>query len=577
MKRIKYLGMMISLLALVFVLVSVMTGCFAKEEKILLAYDSFEHEYGEIFYIPEAVCVTGEEVTIQIFDAKSNEVPVEYGACSLEKGEYTMLCTAGPYTRKVPLSCNDTTAPKIVVTYNNIAAVGQWYILPNATASDVSGVEKSDICVELYKEGQDTPIASGSGQRIRIEDVGSYILKVSAMDKEGNINQVEKVISTIVRPEYEVLHDFSQNMSPTHMKAWGGGGPVFQWYDAYDGRQGVIGMGAEGAADEKGYRYVWWTGLGMDSRNLVGATGFTIKYKAENCRMLYIKSAQNSDTIDIEPEVSGEWTEVTVSLANYDDVFPLLSNATVGLAVAPGAHYSEVCIWVDEIIIHYAPYTECAVAVENGSLDYPYDTIPEGRVVKVKHDDTKTPDGKVFSHYEYNGNRIWGDSFEVTENGQVKAVYVDLVSEEKAIPEGAVMIEDFSNRGLAAVDKEWSGPAISEWYATYGGASGVRSLGVSEGDEVYDIRWSGLLPADFAYSDYKYITFRVMLNKNAMRAFWSFDGEGAVNLLDYADAGDMAWVDIKVPADKVDSVYLGVTNLEGRSGELVWIDQIFAQ
>lgn len=573
----KKLQKMILALALALVFVGVMAGCVQQEEKILLAFDVFEHEYGEIFTIPEAVCVTGEEVTIQIFDEEGNEIPIEYGACTLDKGEYTMVCTAGEYTREVPLICQDTTAPKIAVSYDETAAVGHWYVLPTASVSDLSGVDKSEIKVELYIEGQDTPVAAGAGERIRIENVEGYILKVSAKDRADNVANLEKKIKPIVRPETEVLQDFTTQVKPTYISTWGGGNPVFQWYEEFDGKQGVIGMGANGASDENGHRYVWWTGLGMDRCNLVGATAFTLRIKADHCRAIYIKSSQNNDAIKIMTPVHGEWMDVTVSLVNEEDIFTQLSNAIVGLAVAPEGHYDEVCVWIDEITVCYTPYQEYEVIIENGAMDYPYDTIPEGRIVKVKHDDTKTPDGKAFSHYEYNGNRIWGDSFEVTENGQVKAVYVDLVSEEKAIPEGAVMIEDFSNRGLAAVDKEWSGPAISEWYATYGGASGVRSLGVSEGDEVYDIRWSGLLPADFAYSDYKYITFRVMLNKNAMRAFWSFDGEGAVNLLDYADAGDMAWVDIKVPADKVDSFYLGVTNLEGRSGELVWIDQIFAQ
>ena len=576
----KNLQRMILVLALALMFVGVMAGCMQEEEKILLAYDVFEHEYGEIFCVPEAVCVTGEEVTIQIFDAEGNEVPIEYGACTLEKGEYKMVCTAGEYTREVPLICQDTTAPKIVVSYDENAAVGHWYVLPSATVSDLSGVDKSEIKVELYVEGQDTPVASGAGERVRIEDVESYILKVSAKDRAGNVSNLEKKIKPIVRPETELLQDFSTQVNPSHISSWGGGSPVFQWYEEFDGKQGVIGLGANGAADEKGFRYIWWTGLGMDRCNLVGATAFTLRIKADHCRAIYIKSSQNNDAIKIMTTEHGEWMDVTVSLVNEEGVFTQLSNAVVGLAVAPEGFYDEVCVWVDQITVHYTPYEEYEVTIENGILDYPYDTIPEGRVVKIMHDDTKTPAGKVFAYFEHNGNRVWEDSITVNENGHVKPVYVDLVAEEKAIPEGAVMIEDFSKRGLAVQDQgdtAWSGSGVSVWYASYNGAAGVRSLGVlPEDGEAYSIRWSALLPPDFAYSAYNYITFRVMVNKSAIGALWTFNGAEAVNILDYTDAGNMVWADIKVPSDKVNSFYLGVTNVEGQSGELVWIDQIFA-
>ena len=93
MRQSKKMLRIIMVLTLLIALVGTTAGCFSSG-KIQLSQSSYTHEYGEIFMIPFATCTNGEEVTVQIFDADGYEIPVEYGAATLDKGEYKMVFTA---------------------------------------------------------------------------------------------------------------------------------------------------------------------------------------------------------------------------------------------------------------------------------------------------------------------------------------------------------------------------------------------------------------------------------------------------------------------------------------------------
>lgn len=566
-------------LCLALAFACVLAGCFGSGDKIL-AEDSYTCEYGEIFTIPYVYATTGAEATVVIYDAEGYEVPIEYGTCSLELGEYKMFFTAGELTKEVPLYCVDTKAPSISITYTSSAAVGHWYTLPKVNVSDISTVDKARTTVELYKAGEITPVASASGSRVRIEDAPYYILKVSAADKMGNIAYVEKQITVVTRPESEVLQDFSEEVNPYWENTWGAGIPAFQWLEEYEGKQGVIAMGVDGSNSQEGYGYAWWTSLGMDEIDLVGATGFTFKVRAENCRLLSLKPSFSGSTIQVYgshvagiPYTPGEWVEVYISLVNNESAFSDMSKATVAFSVAPDAFYKDVCVWIDEIIVHYAPYEEYTLTVEDGSYNYTYDTIPDGRRVTVTHDDSKTPEGKAFSHYLCNGQRVWGNTVTVTENSVLTPVYVDLVTEEKAIPEGAVLVTDFSNKGKITGSRQH---CITEWYETYEGVAGVVSIGLTEHNGYVLPEWTGIIPAAFNFDPYTHVTFRMMVKKDALSCFGlANDEEVLTDLLTLIPEGDMAWVDVKIPVSELNSLYIGLNNIDGQTGEKVWIDQIF--
>ena len=242
----KKLRRMILALTLALTLIGVMAGCIEQqeEEQILLEHNVFKNELGEVFTIPKAVCLTGEKVTFQIFDAEGKEVPIENGGCILEKcGEYKIVCTAGAHTREAALICQDTIGPEIVINFDDNAAIGQMYVLPSAGAKDLSGVDESEILVELYIEGQETPVASGAGESILIEAVEGYVLKVSAKDRAGNVSYAEQKITPIAQNAV-VINDFSTEYDAVPNDVYGNGGADAScvYYSEIDGRSGVIAL-----------------------------------------------------------------------------------------------------------------------------------------------------------------------------------------------------------------------------------------------------------------------------------------------------------------------------------------------
>lgn len=561
-------------MALVLVIIGTTAGCFGGGDKILVDQESYTCEYGEIFIVPFATCTNGEEVIVQIFDSEGYEVPVEYGTATLDLGEYKMVFTAGAVTKEVTITCVDTVAPQLFVSYTSSAAVGHWYELPAVTADDISGINNAKTKVELYKAGVDAPVLTVPGERIRIEEAEYYILKVSAEDKAGNVASLEKKIEVITRPESEVLQDFTTDPDPFWENTWGGNEPLYNWYEELDGKEGVIALGAS-ALTNGDWSYIWWTDLGMDKLDLVGATGFTVVLKADNNRMLSIKPGFTGETLELAKDTDGEWVEYYVSLVNADGVFANMSEATIGLAIAPDYQYIGEVVWIDKIIVHYTPYEEYTITVENGSVDYPYTSIPAGRDVVVTHDNSKTPAGKAFAYYEYNGERLWGGAFTVTENATLTAVYVDLVTVEKPAPEGATLVTDFSNPGIVEVDANWgsNGLDISEWYATYDGIAGVCSVGFLPNSDFAYHRWSGILPMAFDYDSYTHLIFRMKVDREHLRSL----GIGDFNFIEKTSFDNMVWVDVKVAiADLGAFNTVAIANTSGASGELVWFDAIYA-
>ena len=308
-----------------------------------------------------------------------------------------------------------------------------------------------------------------------------------------------------------------------------------------------------------------------------GLTGITLRLRAENCRAIMIRPEYNGDSINIDTTGISEWTDVYINLVNYEGVFTDLSKATIGFVVAPQPFVAGPVVWVDEVIAHYEPLPEYTVTVENGTVDYPYDTIPQGKDVTIKHDASKAPEGKVFAYYMYNGERLWGDTITVTENATLTAVYVDRVNEEKPIPEGATLVTDFSKKTQYVQDSGWGGgSAIGAWYETYDGVAGVVTLGCGQGNAHFYLRWAGVLPAHFNYEDFTHITFRVKMTASALRAFWVWNTNGTESYINYEGVADGEWVDLTVPVSEMGSLLVGFANVAGAYGELIAIDQIYA-
>ena len=369
--------------------------------EIFLEEESYTVEYGDIFVVPMAYSSTGEEVSVAAYDADGYEVDINYGTCNFEKGENKLVYTLGAVAKEVPVICSDTLPPEVLVRCIPYAAVGHRYILPTYTTNDISGVDPQYDKIELYRGDETTPIATGSGERIDVEDVESYTMKITVGDMDGNVQTIEYPIRVIVRPETEVLQDFSTEIIPYHDTWWGSGDAVQSWHEEFAGRQGVIGMGSDNFPEEYTLYYAWFTGIGMDKLNLVGCTKLTFKFKVDPslCRAVFFKhEGSGPDEYIWTRGDTSDWVEVTVNLLNVN--FTDVTAVNIGIAIAtdgPGE-----CVWLDEVVADYRPLPEYKVTIENGTMDYPYEYVPESQVITLTHDDGATPEGKTFIYWKAN-------------------------------------------------------------------------------------------------------------------------------------------------------------------------------
>ena len=579
-KKGLWIGLAVAAVVVIAAVAGVLVWLFgsAGSAEIWGEQDSYTVEYGEIFIVPQATCSTGDEVTVRAYDSEGYEVLIEYGTCTFEKGENKLVFSAGDLTKEVPVLCQDTTPPEVTINYVTSAAVGHKYTVPSFGAKDASGVDRKAEKIELYKGSETTPVATQVGERVVVEEADSYTLKVTVGDTEGNVATTDFPIKVIIRPETEVLQDFSELVEPYHDTWWGGGGSTYKWMEEYEGRQGVLGLGSQNNPDD-GYAYAWFTGMEMDDLDFVGACTLAFRFKvdAEKCRTLWFKHEGGGDAVELwmreDGDLGTQWRELTVNLVEVP--FVDINHVTVGIAIATDGEGE--CVWLDEIVVDYRPLPEYKVTVEHGSMDYEYDEVPEGKTITVTHDDSQAPEGKAFMYWNLNGKRLYGDTLKVTEDLVFTPVYTALVEEELAIPAGAVMVNACSKPGMIAGDEHWGSPkyGFSWWYRTYSGRAGVYSFGMLENNTYAYARWDGLLPRNFDYDNYTHLTFRMRMGKTDTRAVWVSDNKEQLDISCFVYAYNQ-WTDVKVRIEDVPGFLFAITNEQGKSGEMIFVDQVYA-
>ena len=349
-----WIGLAVAAVVVIAAVAGVLVWLFgsAGSAEIWVEQDSYTVEYGEIFIVPQATCSTGDEVTVRAYDSEGYEVFIEYGTCTFEKGENKLVFSAGDLTKEVPVLCQDTTPPEVTINYVTSAAVGHKYTVPSFGAKDASGVDRKAEKIELYKGSETTPVATQVGERVVVEEADSYTLKVTVGDTEGNVATTDFPIKVIIRPETEVLQDFSELVEPYHDTWWGGGGSTYKWMEEYEGRQGVLGLGSQNNPDD-GNAYAWFTGMEMDDLDFVGASKLTFRFKvdAEKCRALWFKHEGGGDAVELWMREDGDlgtlWRELTVNLVEVP--FVDINHVTVGIAIATDGEGE--CVWLDEIVV----------------------------------------------------------------------------------------------------------------------------------------------------------------------------------------------------------------------------------
>ena len=176
-------------------------------------------------------------------------------------------------------------------------------------------------------------------------------------------------------------------------------------------------------------------------------------------------------------------------------------------------------------------------------------------------------------------SEISGTDVIASGNVWIDQIYAVKIAEELAIPEGAVMIQDYSSGISPFNTPEWGTGAVgfSKWYSEFDGRAGVQAFGLQATDTFIYTAWGGVLP-NVDLSEYTHIVFRMKLSKSALRSALVTslqDGVAEVQLLDYVNA-DNVWVEFTVKASDVNGTLLAIANTEGADGEVIWMDQVYA-
>ena len=176
-------------------------------------------------------------------------------------------------------------------------------------------------------------------------------------------------------------------------------------------------------------------------------------------------------------------------------------------------------------------------------------------------------------------SEISGTDVIASGNVWIDQIYAVKIAEELAIPEGAVMIQDYSSAISPFNTPNWGTGAVgfSKWYSEFDGRAGVQAFGLQATDTFIYTAWGGVLP-NVDLSEYTHIVFRMKLSKSALRSALVTslqDGVAEVQLMDYVDA-DNVWVEFTVKASDVNGTILAIANTEGADGEVIWMDQVYA-
>ena len=182
------------------------------------------------------------------------------------------------------------------------------------------------------------------------------------------------------------------------------------------------------------------------------------------------------------------------------------------------------------------------------------------------------------------------DGTEATDLVWFDQVWVTKVEEpvvEQAIPEGSVLVSDFSTAGAPWNNPGWGTGAVgqSTWYAEYDGVAGVQAFGAAQGGAQYT-QWASVIPLPKIYDDangfnyhgYTTITLRLKVNKDAIRALYIGDTAVSYEFLGQVPVSN-EWTTVTLPInDSMGAYYLMIGTSDGAAaGESVWIDQVYVQ
>ena len=250
-----------------------------------------------------------------------------------------------------------------------------------------------------------------------------------------------------------------------------------------------------------------------------------------------------------------EWENILPKDFNYSDY----THITFRIYVASGTRILTLCD-----------------AYSNGVRVNEYDLLPLVTVGQWCYVTIPLAELKAFDLYLCNKQWQYGDLVYIDQ------VYVERI--EKEIPEGATLVTDFSSNGTHTLVTNYGASeyATDNWHAAFNGAAGVQSFGMSgtrSNQNGYNyLEWENILPTNFDYSQYTYITFRIYVTYDVRElelcdAYANGTRVDKYDLLSKVTVGQ--WCDVTIPLADLKAFDLLVSNQPWKFGDLVYIDQAY--
>lgn len=145
-------------------------------------------EYGEAYNLPMQVQVNGKKVanaTLELYNEAGEKVKLSYGSYSFKSvGIYTAKYTADGEVAEYKIVCKDTVLPEVkIISAEYTGSVGASVALPKFTYSDLAGVEKENVYIEVVSPLGNTTVVSGT--ELLLEEVGVYSVTIVVKDNNG--------------------------------------------------------------------------------------------------------------------------------------------------------------------------------------------------------------------------------------------------------------------------------------------------------------------------------------------------------------------------------------------------------
>ncbi len=149
-------------------------------------------EYGEAYNLPMQVQINGKKVTLsslELYNEDGEALRLSYGSYTFKsEGVYTVKYSAEEKIAEYKIICKDSILPEVkIISAEYTGSVGASIALPKFTYSDIAGVEKENVYIEIVSPSGKTEQAQGT--ELLLEEAGTYAVTIVVKDNNGLIKR----------------------------------------------------------------------------------------------------------------------------------------------------------------------------------------------------------------------------------------------------------------------------------------------------------------------------------------------------------------------------------------------------